>query len=447
MYLNSSHPSSGMYPARTLDMQCLARNTLAVVLAGGKGTRLGALTLQECKPALPFGAFYRNIDFSLSNCINSGIHRIGVATQYRDASLIQHLLRVWRHSGEHGEGFVEPWRAERSNGAGAYRGTADAVFQNWGKIAALDAQLVLILAGDHVYKMDYRPMLRHHMARGADVTVGCVEIPVESATEFGVMSIDGMHRVLSFSEKPRQPESMPGRPDRALASMGIYVFNRQLLGRLLRQDALTQTSSHDFGRDVLPGLIGEARVVAYPFAQDAAVGAGYWRDVGTVAAYWRTHMDLLDGVAGFRLEDTSWPIRSDPTTTDLSPSSLRQASPAGNISHSMIAGDCSIEDATVRHSVLFANVSVAANTELANAVVLPGAIIGRYCCLNDVVIGAGARIPDGTVVTPMRLHDGANAPAPGLLTTDTVFSMDTPARPAFRRTWQRQRELHEGPRV
>jgi len=393
----------------------LATGTLAVVLAGGKGTRLGALTANECKPALPFAGFYRNIDFSLSNCVNSGIHRIGVATQYQDASLLQHLARVWSRPGRQAQGFVQAWRAEPRDSIVGYRGTADAVWQNWRRIEAQRPALVLILAGDHIYQMDYRPLLRHHLACNAELTVGCVQIPLASAPDFGVMSIDTSHRILRFAEKPRRPQCLPGRPDSALGSMGIYVFNPALLGRLLRADAMTHDSSHDFGRDLLPSLIDQARVFAYPFTPDAAVGAGYWRDVGTISAYWRAHMELLDGVSGLRLNDAAWPLRADERSLPVTPGRSGDLQAAGDGARSLLACGCATDGARLHRSVLCANVSVAPDSALSNAVVLPGAVIGHRCSLSDVVIGAGACVPDGTVIAPMKLDDGANAPGPVLV--------------------------------
>ncbi len=414
MYMDTRHSPLNIMTRTSAEAHQLARETVAVVLAGGKGTRLGALTRHECKPALPFGVHYRNIDFSLSNCVNSGIYRIGVATQYKDASLIEHLTRVWPHAGEPGQGFIEPWRAELRSRGGSYRGTADAVLQNWERIEAQNAQLVLILAGDHVYKMDYRPLLMQHLACRAGVTVGCVEIPLESARAFGVMSIDREDRVTSFTEKPQHPQCLPGKPDRALGSMGIYVFNRTLLGKLLQDDALTQTSSHDFGHDILPRLVDQARVFAYAFTQNAPVGAGYWRDVGTITSYWRTHMELLDGIPGFRLDDAGWPVRSGVRSPDASSPDANCPGRNGLAANSQLDGRCEAERANVHHSVLFPNVSLASGSELSNAVVLPHAEIGRNCSLHDVVIGAGAQVPDGTVIAPMRLHHGAGAPAPSL---------------------------------
>ncbi|MEX0914962.1 MAG: sugar phosphate nucleotidyltransferase [Wenzhouxiangellaceae bacterium] len=397
----------------------LGEQTAAVVLAGGKGTRLGALTRHECKPALPFGGWYRNIDFSLSNCVNSGIRRIGVATQYKDGSLIRHIDRVWRPSAANDAGFIELWRAEAMAAAG-YRGTADAIFQNWARIDALHARWVLVLAGDHVYKMDYRPMLERHLTSGADVTVGCVEVPLGEASQFGVMSIDAEDRIVRFAEKPRHPEGLPGRPDRALGSMGIYLFDRDWLGQRLAEDARTETSSHDFGHDLIPSLIDTANVFAYPFTDQATVGGGYWRDVGTVSAYWRTHMELLDGIPGFRLDDANWPLRpAGISLRDASHHSSHAARPA-RIVDSLIAGGCQLDSATVQRSVLFANSTVEPNAVLSNAVILPNAVIGRDCRLTDVIVEAGVRVPPGTVIEPANRHAGACAPT--LITEETHFA-------------------------
>ena len=423
MYANSVRRSSGN-DERPFGLNQLGRATAAIVLAGGRGTRLGALTEHECKPALPFGGFYRNIDFALSNCANSGIYRIGVATQYQDTSLLQHLARVWPFAGEDGKGLVEPWRAELQAGSGSYRGTADAVFQNWSRIDSLRPQLVLILAGDHVYQMDYRPMLMQHRARGADVTVGCVEIPIGSAREFGVMSIAADNRILRFEEKPRYPQCLPARPGLALASMGIYVFNPAFLGRLLREDASSPTSSHDFGHDLLPPLIDKARVFAYPFTSEAVVGAGYWRDVGTITAYWRAHMELLDGVPGLRLDNPHWTIRTNERSPQMPGFGNKRFARPSEIHDSLLAGGCMVDRARVHRSVLFANVSVAAGSKLTNAVVLPDAVIGRHCSLSDIVIGAGARVPDGTVIAPKRFAGGADASGPSLWAAKTASSSE-----------------------
>jgi glucose-1-phosphate adenylyltransferase len=307
-----------------------------------------------------------------------------------------------------------PWRAERLVER-AYRGTADAVYRNWQKIEELRPELVLILAGDHVYQMDYRPMLRRHLDSDADVTIGCVEIALQAATEFGVMSVDDDNRIRRFTEKPSQPESLPGRPEWALGSMGIYVFKRELLGKLLREDARSNSSSHDFGHDVLPQLITRVKVFAYPFTEDAAVGAGYWQDVGTVAAYWQAHMDFLDGIRGLRINDKSWPLWSNGRARAVSRVSTIISQGEGTQVTSLLAGRSAKTRAKVQRSVLFPDVSVAQNSELRNAVILPHAVIGRSCSLNDVVVAAGARVPDGTVIEPMNSAHGALA-SPTLVT-------------------------------
>ncbi len=273
----------------------LTADTVAVVLAGGKGTRLAALTRRECKPALPFGGSFRNIDFSLSNCVNSGIRQIGIATQYKPESLIRHIHRVWHDAGPHSRASITTWPSQLHS-PGRYSGTADAVYQNWNLVTSSNPRLVLILAGDHIYKMDYRPMLTHHVKHGADMTVACVEIPIEEASQFGVMSIDATDRVLRFREKPPLPEPAPDDPRRAVASMGIYVFDSRFLSKVLRNDADSSISSHDFGRNILPLLIEQrTNVFAYRFTDNDDVGKGYWRDVDTLSAYWTAYITLTIG--------------------------------------------------------------------------------------------------------------------------------------------------------
>tara|TARA_R110002096_G_scaffold262327_3_gene455817 strand:+ start:489 stop:1925 length:1437 start_codon:yes stop_codon:yes gene_type:complete len=392
--------------------QELGADTTAVILAGGKGTRLGSLTRHECKPALPFGGRYRNIDFSLSNCVNSGIRAIGVATQYKDASLLRHLAEVWQDGAQTSDKTLAPWRP----GTDGYCGTADAVFQNWSRIESLQSRLVLVLAGDHVYQMDYRPMLEQHLATGADVTVGCVEVPIDDARQFGVMAIDASKRVMRFSEKPKRPQPLPGRSDSALGSMGIYVFNRETLGRMLQQDSDTDASSHDFGADLIPRLVDTARVVAYPFTGDAAIGGGYWRDVGTVAAYWRAHMELLDGIPGFRLDDPAWPMHPMRPSQDAALIANGANGRVSRIEQSLLALGCGLDDATLHRCVLSEGVTVAENSYLEHAVILPDAVIGRGCRLSNVIVETGAQVPDGTIVLPNRYSDND---APTLITAES----------------------------
>src|SRR5512139_748540 len=285
----------------------LSEDTVAVVLAGGKGTRLEPLTREVCKPALPFGAGYRSIDFSLSNCVNSGIGRVGVAIQHKPEALLDHLGRVWGDAVTDPRHFIEPWHSKtRAPGLG-YCGTADAVYRNLPIIEDLDRRLVLILAGDHVYRMDYRPMLEQHVERGAAVTIGCVEVPSEDARQFGVLTIDDHGRIDRFVEKPQTRAEAPGGDrERVLASMGIYVFDADLLSRALRLDALSATSNHDFGSDVLPRLIRDADAFAYAFRAADGLQPAYWRDIGTIDAYWRAHLDLLGPAPRLRLDDREW---------------------------------------------------------------------------------------------------------------------------------------------
>ena len=380
----------------------------AVILAGGKGTRLGALTRDECKPALPFAGAYRTIDFSMSNCVNSGLARIGIATQYKDANLVHHLQCEWQYSARRRGHQIDTWRAAALPRAAGYAGTADAVYQNWHRLCAWDTELVLVLAGDHVYRMDYRPLLERHVATGATATVGCIEVPLADAGQFGVMSIDRTNRIQRFVEKPRRPEPLPEKPDRVLASMGIYVFNRRFLGQLLAKDARDPASSHDFGRDLIPRIIETGRVYAYPFSEAAPVGRGYWRDVGTVDAYWRSHMELLDGMPGTAFDNKAWPVRNTMRGHHrLVRTACIEPSPPG----SLLAANCRFHGATVRRSVVGANVVVAPGAEIVNAVILPNAIIGPHCRLTDVVVGAGTRVAPGTRIGPSSRSAAAGSPA------------------------------------
>ena len=375
----------------------LAEDTVAVVLAGGKGTRLEPLTRAICKPALPFGAGYRSIDFSLSNCVNSGIGRVGVATQHRPEALLDHLDRVWGDVVTDPGHFIESWRAEtRAPGLG-YCGTADAVYRNLPFIAELDRRLVLILAGDHVYQMDYRPMLEQHCERGAAVTIGCVEVPAEEAQQFGVLTIDDDGRIDRFVEKPKTRAAVPGADrGRVLASMGIYVFDGDLLSRALRLDALSATSNHDFGGDVLPRLIRDADAFAWPFRAADGIRPAYWRDIGTIEAYWRAHMDLLGPAPRLRLDDADWPLPA----AGRAPSLLTRGGPArglGGAGNSLIAGACTVRG-MVRRSVVFDGAEIRRGAEVADTVILPEAVIGAGCRLRGVIVDSGCRVPEGTVI-------------------------------------------------
>jgi len=377
----------------------LTRQTLALILAGGRGSRLKQLTQWRAKPATPFGGKYRIIDFPLSNCFNSGIRRICVLTQYKAHSLIQHIQRGWGFlRGEFGE-FVELLPAQqRTEDASWYRGTADAVYQNMDIIRLHEPKFVLILAGDQIYRMDYGPLLARHVESGADVTIGSVEVPRERASEFGVLTVNETNDVIRFTEKPKEPETLPGRDDVALASMGIYVFNTGFLFECLSEDADLPGSSHDFAKDILPPLIGKRRIVSYPFRDVQTKARSYWRDVGTVDAFWETNMELVEVDPELNLYDEHWPIW---TYLDLAPPAkfvFDDEGRRGMAVDSMVTEGCIISGGYVNHSLLFLGVRVHSYVRLRDSVVLPSVDIGRYSQLSKVIIDRGCVIPPGTVV-------------------------------------------------
>lgn len=377
----------------------LTRKTLALILAGGRGSRLKQLTLWRAKPATPFGGKYRIIDFPLSNCLNSGIRRVCVLTQYKAHSLIQHVQRGWGFlRGEFGE-FVELLPAQqRIDETSWYRGTADAVYQNLDIIRTHEPEFVLILAGDHIYKMDYGPMLALHVESKADVTIGSVEVPQERAREFGVLTVTPDKEVIRFTEKPDHPETLPGRENMTLASMGIYVFNRQFLFERLIEDAETVASSHDFAKDVLPKLIGRHRVITYPFCDVQTKAQSYWRDVGTVDAFWEANMELAGVDPELNLYDEHWPIWTYQEQLPPAKFVFDDEGRRGMAVDSLVADGCIISGGCVNHSVLFPGVQVHSYVRLRDAVVLPGVDIGRYCQLDKVIIDRACVIPPGTVV-------------------------------------------------
>ena len=376
----------------------LTRDTLALILAGGKGTRFEQMTRWRAKPAVPFGGKFRIIDFPLSNCMNSGIRRIGVLTQYKSHSLIQHIQKGWGFlRGEFGE-FVELLPAQQRIEASWYAGTADAIYQNLDIIRIHNPAYVLVLAGDHVYKMDYGPMLAAHVAHGADVTVSCVEVPLAEAVAFGVIDVDAELRVVRFLEKPPQPHPMPGRSDVALASMGIYVFNTAFLYEQLIRDADMAASTHDFGRDILPSILDRYRVMAYPFRDPLNQGQAYWRDVGTVDAYWTANMELIGVTPELNLYDQAWPIWTYQEQLPPAKFVFDEEDRRGMAVNSMVSGGDIISGALVRRSLLFSNVLVDSYSQVTDSVVLPDVSIGQHCRLMRVVLEKGCRIPDGTVI-------------------------------------------------
>lgn len=384
----------------------LTRDTLALILAGGRGSRLKQLTQWRAKPAVPFGGKFRIIDFPLSNCMNSGIRRVGVLTQYKAHSLILHVQRGWGFlRGELGE-FIELLPAQqRIDETSWYTGTANAVYQNIDILRNHDPRFVLILAGDHIYKMDYGPMLAYHVEQGADMTVGCMEVPVGEASAFGVMSVDSDRCVVKFTEKPAIPEHMPDAPELALASMGIYIFNTAFLYEQLIKDADAPGSSHDFGQDIIPSVIGKYRVMAYPFRDPETGKRAYWRDVGTIDAYWRANMELIAVTPELNLYDQEWPIWTYQEQWPPAKFVFNDEGRRGMAVDSMVSGGCIISGATVRRSLLFSNVQVNSASLVEDAVVLPDVSIGEHCRLRKVVIDKGCDIPNGTVIGEDRAHD------------------------------------------
>nr|WP_207161190.1 glucose-1-phosphate adenylyltransferase [Halorhodospira halophila] len=375
----------------------LTRDTLALILAGGRGTRLHELTQWRAKPAVPFGGKFRIIDFPLSNCINSGVRRIGVLTQYKAHSLIRHIRQGWSSlSSDFGE-FIELLPAQQRIADSWYLGTADAVYQSLDIVRLHDPDYVLILAGDHIYKMDYGPLLAYHVERGADVTVSCLEVAIEEATAFGVMAIDEENRVVRFDEKPAQPAPIPGRADRALASMGVYVFNRDFLFRTLGADART-SSEHDFGKDIIPQLIDQARVVAYPFRDLSTGEQAYWRDVGTIDAFWKTNLELIDVTPELNLYDREWPIWTFQEQLPPAKFVFDEEDRRGTVVDSMVSGGCIISGAQLRRSLLFSSVIVDERTRVEDSVILPEAHIGPGCRIRNAVIDKYCHIEAGTVI-------------------------------------------------
>jgi glucose-1-phosphate adenylyltransferase len=376
----------------------LTRNTLALILAGGRGSRLKHLTKWRSKPAVPFGGKFRIVDFPLSNCINSGIRRVGVLTQYKAHSLLLHIQRGWNFlRGEFGE-FVELLPAQQRIESSWYEGTADAVYQNLDILRSHNPDYVLILAGDHIYKMDYGTMIAEHVESGADMTVGCLTVDLESAKEFGVMTVDGENWVSEFSEKPADPKPIPGHDNLALASMGIYVFNRKFLFEQLIRDADTPQSSHDFGKDIIPRVIEKYRVLAYPFTDSSSGTQAYWRDVGTIDAFWTANLELIGVTPPLNLYDRSWPIWTYQEQLPPAKFVFDDEERRGMAVDSMVSGGCVISGAKVTNSLLFSNVRVNSYTSVNQTVVLPDVNIGRNCRINKAVIDRGCDIPEGTII-------------------------------------------------
>ena len=374
----------------------LTRDTLALVLAGGRGSRLYELTNWRAKPALYFGGKYRIIDFPLSNCVNSGVRRIGVLTQYKAHSLIRHLMRGWTHFRRELGEFVEVLPASQRHSDDWYQGTADAVYQNLDIIRAEQPALVLILAGDHVYKMDYGPLLVHHVESGAAMTVCCLEVPVEEAAgTLGVMQVDETGRVVGFQEKPAEPAEIPGKPGYALASMGNYVFDTQFLYDRLVQDAADKGSTHDFGHDVIPAMIEMCHVQAFPFRDPETGDKAYWRDVGTLDSFWRANMELVDTTPQLNIYDDTWPLWTYQAQLPPAKFVFDDDDRRGAAVDSMVSGGCIVSGSAVRRSVLFSNVRTRSYAKIEGSVLLPDVDIGREARIRNAIIDRGCEIPAG----------------------------------------------------
>lgn len=382
-----------------IDVSRLSKETLALVLAGGRGSRLFELTDWRAKPALYFGGKFRIVDFPLSNCINSGIRRVGVLTQYKAHSLVRHLVRGWSHFKKELGEFVEVLPASQRYGADWYQGTADAIYQNLDIIRSEKPTYVLILSGDHVYKMDYRSMILDHVEKQADMTVSCLEVPVEEAARaYGVMKVDDNRRVIGFEEKPEKPSPIPGEPGLTLASMGNYVFSTEFLFDELLKDSAITTSTHDFGNDIIPSIIGDNYVNAYPFRDPETGGRAYWRDVGTLDSFWKANMELVETSPLLNIYDREWPLWTYQEQLPPAKFVFDSDERRGYAVNSMVSGGCIISGSKLDRTVLFSNVRVHSYSQIQESVILPEVSIGRNCRIKNAIIDRGCEIPEGSVI-------------------------------------------------
>ena len=384
----------------SISPQSLTRQTTALVLAGGRGSRLQALTDSRTKPAVYFGGKFRIVDFALSNCLNSGVRRIGVVTQYKSHSLLRHLQRGWSFLRSEFNEFIDLLPAQqRIDDFSWYQGTADAVYQNLDILHTHQPKYILVLAGDHVYKMNYANLIADHVAQGAPCTVACIEVPLAEASAFGVMAIDEQRRIVRFEEKPQQPAPMPSRSDHALASMGIYVFDAQYLYAILQADAALDTSSHDFGKDLIPAIVARGEAVAHPFGlscvKSSPEAPAYWRDVGTNDAYWAANLDLTHTIPELDMYDRDWPIWTYQEQLPPAKFVFDDDERRGMAVDSLVSGGCIISGALVRRSVLFSKVRLHSYSKVEESVLLPEVDVGQHCHLHKVVVDQGGQIPDG----------------------------------------------------
>ncbi len=402
----------------------LTRDTLALILAGGQGSRLHELVTWRAKPALYFGGKYRIIDFPLSNCINSGIRRIGVLTQYKAHSLIRHLVHGWSwFQGGGDREFVEILPASQRVGGEWYRGTADAIYQNLDIIRTHGPRFVMILSGDHIYKMDYGPFLAAHEITEADMTICCLEMPIEEAAgQFGVMTVDETGRIVAFDEKPERPNPVPGKPGVCLASMGNYIFNTEFLYEQVIKDADTPETQHDFGKNVIPSIIKNYRVYAYSFTDPATGKQAYWRDVGTLQAFWEANMEMVSVSPQLNLYDQVWPIFTHQIQSPPAKFVFDDPDRRGEAVQSMVSGGCVVSGARVDKSLLFSRVKVNLHSRVSESVILPNVEIGENCRISRAIIDRGAIIEAGTVIGEDRKADEDR----GFRVTETGITLVTP---------------------
>lgn len=386
----------------------LTRNTLALILAGGKGSRLCELTQNKAKPVVDFGGKFKVIDFPLSNCVNSGLRKIGVMTQYKGYSLIRHLSRGWSHLNRDFGEFVELLPASQQYSSNWYEGTADALYQNIEFIREHAPKYVIVLAGDHVYKMDYGDMLIQHAQSGADMTVSCIEMPIEEAAgTFGIMSVDKQNRIINFDEKPEHPCALDDKPDRTLASMGNYVFSTEFLIEKLLEDAKKADSQHDFGRDIIPSAIKSNQVMAFRFKSDDQKTSPYWRDVGTLDSYWHANIDLVNISPELNIYDQEWPIWTYQKQLPPAKFVFNDADRCGYAVDSSVAGGCIISGAVIKQSLLFSDVYVNSYSSVELSVILPEVNIGRNVHIKRAIIDTACNIPDGMNIGFDRQQDEA----------------------------------------
>jgi len=404
--MNRTTANSGTQPHQ------LVRRTVALVLAGGRGARLKQLTDKRAKPAVYFGGKFRIVDFALSNCVNSGIRRIGVVTQYKSHSLLRHIQRGWSFLRAEMNETVDLLPAQqRLDEEHWYRGTADAVYQNLDIIQSSHPEYIVVLAGDHVYKMDYSLMLEDHATQGAGCTVGCIEVPRSEASAFGVMAVDAARKITSFVEKPADPPPMPGNALVSLASMGIYVFDAAYLYKLLEDDLTNPNSSHDFGKDVIPRAVAEGRALAHPFGMSCIVNPNgappYWRDVGTIDAFWAANLDLASIDPELDIYDTEWPIWTHQRQLPPAKFIPNHDGSHGIAVNTVVSGGCIVSGSHITSAVFFSNVRVNSYCRIDQAVVLPGVTIARNCRLQKVVLDRGCKLPEGLVVGEDAALDAA----------------------------------------